>query len=204
MSTRCRIEIACRWGTYRIYRHSDGYPEGVISDLYLLSKNCDMTPASDPEYFLANFIFYSKLSFWLTEVWNSGNLKTWEYCYGVCEPNCDHGDLEYTYRILADGIIEIYECGIRTPDGKPRLTFKGTLEEAYKRYCESSIYKEGCHLNKLALNPPEMLKRLMALYLRHLANLDLIEWYKNNNREHRPSDKEILERIEKHTKEILA
>jgi len=62
MSTRCCIDIIYRGRRYRIYRHSDVFPQGVIADLYVFMNNYDRKPCEDPEYFLANFIFYAKLA----------------------------------------------------------------------------------------------------------------------------------------------
>jgi len=203
VSTRCKIEVVTPYGSYAIYRHSDGYPEGVISDLWLFSRNYSRSPAEDPEYFLADFMFYCKLSFWLNEVCEDCDLRLWEYGYGVCKPECEHGDLEYIYKIVGNERIEIYECGIRTPDGKPRLIFDGTLDEAYRKYGENGCYREGCHLSKLVFSFPETPRKLLALYIAHLRNLDLIEWHKSYDGEYRLTPQEVLERIEERISEVI-
>jgi hypothetical protein len=146
MSTRCRIEIRDGKYVYRIYRHSDGYPEGVIADLYIFMNNYSRSPSEDPEYFLANFIFYAKLSTW---VWSlrGGDLssKWWEYGYGICAPNCDHGDLDYAYTIEGQNVeIREYDWEIRGW----KLIFSGTIEEAYKKFCTNTAWRDGCHIHE--------------------------------------------------------
>jgi hypothetical protein len=145
MSTRCCIEISYRGRRYRIYRHSDGYPQGVIADLYVLMNNYDRDPSGDPEYFLANFIFYAKLARWIEELRNETRppYNGWEYGYGVCSPDCEHGDLEYRYVIEGQNVrIEEYEWESRGW----RTVFTGTMEEAYKTFCSNTPYADGCHI----------------------------------------------------------
>ena len=33
MSTRAHVQFSDKWDTFFVYRHSDGYPESVMSDL---------------------------------------------------------------------------------------------------------------------------------------------------------------------------
>ena len=150
MGTRCVIRI----GGYQIYRHSDGYPEGVISDLYLFSRNYSRSPLEDPEYFLANFIFYCKLSFWLTDI-NFRDCKGWEYTYGVCSSRCRHDDLDYIYEFDKDGRLRIYEFDYDGEEAVKREIFRGTLLQAYLEFCLNSPYKDGCHLNVKVFNIPK-------------------------------------------------
>jgi hypothetical protein len=147
MSTRCRIEIKAGKYVYRIYRHSDGYPQGVIADLYIFMNNYSRNPGEDPEYFLANFIFYAKLAEWIRVLRENDksifDYKWWEYGYGVCAPNCDHGDLDYAYTIEGQN-VEIREYSWKTKSWK--LIFSGTIEEAYKKFCANTPYADGCHI----------------------------------------------------------
>jgi len=67
MSTRCQIRFMKKGGTtVQIYRHSDGYPESVIPDLYDFFKWYYSEPESRqgdyPDYVGANFIYYEKKS----------------------------------------------------------------------------------------------------------------------------------------------
>lgn len=135
MSTRCQIEFKHineyfgkkkpRINRRTIYRHNDGYPEGVIPDLkeFLLwngGKN------SDIEYQTANFIYWSKR--WYEEnyfrpkgnnesggiyaddkreKWSnvgSTNVSILHTGFGVCENEEFHGDIEYFYQVVRETI----------------------------------------------------------------------------------------------------
>jgi hypothetical protein len=149
MSTRSFIMLKDGKRTYKIYRHSDGYPEGVISDLDVCMKSGGRFQLSDPEYFLANFIFYAKLDGFLDkdygyETENSGH-RSWELGYGVCCTTCHHGDEQYLYMIdCRKGTIKIYECNeeeLRTKRIKPM--FDGPLAEAIKKWSNG----KGCAID---------------------------------------------------------
>lgn len=139
MTTRCDITVEDGEHKYRIYRHTDGYPKGVISDLKVMLDNYDRKPDTDPEYFLANFIFYAKLgSFLRSDIpkW----VKNWEYSYGVCEPNCEHSDLEYRYIIKGDKIrIERFDYVSK----RFAEVFNGPIKKAIEKYAVDG----GCHIS---------------------------------------------------------
>jgi len=144
MATRCSITIRDEYGKeYRIYRHCDGYPEGVVSDLQIFMSAYDRSPVESPEYFLANFIFYAKLALWERYKKKKRASKPWEFNYGVCSPNCEHGDLEYKYLIYPkDGkvMLKIERFSYETMSFKE--IFNGEIEKAFERWAESG----GCHL----------------------------------------------------------
>ena len=154
MATRCVITIRDKHGKeYSIYRHNDGYPEGVVSDLHLLSLFYKRNPIDNPEYFLANFIFYAKLSFWMDdhkiykvtedEVW-----KSWEYGYGVCASNQEFKcivprHLDYRYLIYPkddEVMLKIEMFSFTAMDFE--TIFDGKLERAFEKYANG----KGCHL----------------------------------------------------------
>ena len=142
MSTRCSITIADKNNSYRIYRHSDGYPEGVLSDLKLMLQNYDRCPLEDPEYFLSNFIFYAKLSHYLSYRGTEySKNKFWELGYGVCEPNCEHEDLNYRYTLNDKLIIEEWNWGSKSF----AKIFEGSFDEAFNKY---KIDETGSHISK--------------------------------------------------------
>jgi hypothetical protein len=147
MSTRCSIEIVSRGRKYRIYRYSDGYPQGVIADLYVFMNNYDRKPCEDPEYFLANFIFYAKLAEWIEALRSESRppYNGWEYGYGVCSPNCEHGDLDYRYVIEQNNNIRIEEYEWESRSW--RTVFSGSIEEAYRTFCANTQYADGCHVS---------------------------------------------------------
>jgi hypothetical protein len=125
MSTRCQIEFQNFWKDDKgkehlerrtIYRHSDGYPEGVIPDLKEFLK-WNKGRNNDVEYTTANFVYWSKR--WheqnyfnkdLNEKIENKNLK-WSdnqltNCsilhigFGICENDEFHGDIEYFYEVI--------------------------------------------------------------------------------------------------------
>jgi len=146
VGTRCVIEMRQGGSAYRIYRHWDGYPEGVLADIKVLLEEVPEAKyrfKADPEYFLAMFIFYAKLTdYERTKGTRHFANFTWDYGYGVCSLNCQHGDLDYFYSIDCDkGKIEIYEvCG-----SEMKLLFKGPIEKAIKRFVPPEL-SNGCHI----------------------------------------------------------
>ena len=137
MSTRCIITIEDRINKYRIYRHHDGYPNGVISDLKILLDN--KLSINDPEYFLANFIFYAKLNILKKSKNDINRIKSWELGYGVCSPTCEHDDLAYKYTLSnSNGRIIIEEKDYDTQEFK--IIFNGNIKKAIEKYSEEGGY----------------------------------------------------------------
>ena len=124
MSTRCQIEFSSIWENEKkekktesilIYRHSDGYPEGVIPDLKNFLK-WNGNRITDIEYTAANFIYWSKRN---TEEWMAKDkwfkergLNKWNepqdynspllIGFGICEKDDFHMDIEYFYNVITD------------------------------------------------------------------------------------------------------
>lgn len=146
MSTRCSIRINGGDVEYRIYRHHDGYPKGVISDIKQMVENYSRNMLYDPEYWLANFIFYAKLSWYLED---EGDMKkrSWENGYGVCSPDCVHvmkmdRDWEYIYTIYKkkdEAWIKIEHVYTGEEEEMP-------LDEAIRRWGDA--FPDGCHISK--------------------------------------------------------
>ena len=63
MSTRTQVRFIGPHGTTsQVYRHSDGYPDGVIPDLLQLFEVMEETgTVRDAPYAAANFVFFGKL-----------------------------------------------------------------------------------------------------------------------------------------------
>ena len=119
MSTRCQIEfkhVRKYLGSKEvvdrrtIYRHSDGYPEGVIPDLKrFLSWNAERN--NDIEYQTANFIYWSKRQY-EDDYFNKEEKKKVHWfdnandqlgCgFGVCANDELHGDIEYYYEVVRE------------------------------------------------------------------------------------------------------
>ena len=138
MGTRCIIRVCADGKEYRIYRQHDGYPKGVLADIWVLRGWL-----RDPEYFLANFIFYAKLTSWLT--WKSENppYKPWEYGYGVCSKDCKHTDLEYEYIIRLGEEVDVEIRRYDWDREEWSTIFKGTLTEAVEVFNA----KTPCHID---------------------------------------------------------
>lgn len=143
MSTRCQIEFkhirkfsdkkVAFIQRRTIYRHSDGYPDGVIPDLQeFLKWNAGRN--DDIEYQVANFIYWSKRwheeNYWTPKgvgqfpdserkKWSdisSTNCSTLHIGFGVCENDGFHGDIEYFYEVVYEFLkakpkvyIKVYE-----------------------------------------------------------------------------------------------
>lgn len=140
----------------RIYKHSDGYPEGNIADIKEFAKwDRGFT---DVEYSAANFIYWEKREMakhyekerMAEEKEGKFNIYSEQekIGYGVETPQEDwskpeHGDIEYTYLIkTGDGIdpknphVEIAHIEGFDEKTKSKVIFKGTLNDAYKRFVE--------------------------------------------------------------------
>lgn len=123
MSTRCQIDFIKKWKPKgeeevheeirRVYRHSDGYLEGVIPDLLeFLWWNEGRN--DDPEYAAANFIYWSKNKTMESirqvaakqgkseqEAHHKMNLCS-KLGFGVCNNDCIHGVIEYFYEVICN------------------------------------------------------------------------------------------------------
>ena len=152
MATRCTITMRGLNGReYRIYRHYDGYPEGVVSDLWVFTQLYNRSFFEDPEYFLADFIFYAKLAWMKSGEGKIGKYRHWEYGYGVCAPDCEHGDLEYKYLIYPkNGKVMLKIERIDYESREFREVFNDEIEEAFKRWAR----EDGCHLRREWLPSP--------------------------------------------------
>jgi len=132
MSTRCQIEFK-RIYSYKqkngkmkkdeesvlLYRHADGYPESVVSDLEEFLK-WNGGRNTDVEYTSANFIYWSKRyyeEFYYHEKYGGGldekdKKRKWSdpqdfnstllVGFGICEKDDFHGDIEYFYEVIIE------------------------------------------------------------------------------------------------------
>jgi len=157
MTTRCTITVQSIDGKkYRIYRHHDGNPECVVSDLHLFMQFYKRSPVEDPEYFLANFICMAKMHLLgvylgtltgVMKVVRAGPGSSWNELllsgYGVCAPDCEHGDLEYKYLIYPkDGKVMLKIEKFDYGGGEFREAFNDEIRGAFKRWAR----EDGCHL----------------------------------------------------------
>ena len=159
MATRCTITVQSADGKkYRIYRHHDGHPECVVSDLHLFMQFYKRSPVEDPEYFLANFICMAKMHILgvylgtrigVMEVVRAEPGSSWRELilssYGVCAPDCEHDDLEYKYLIYPiNGKVMLKIEKFNYESRAFREVFNDEIEEAFKRW----VREDGCHLRR--------------------------------------------------------
>lgn len=113
MSTRCQIGFYSvrpsigrnDLGQYKalLYCHSDGYPEGIITQIVPFIKRFKEVRGNDTEYLAARLLQY---------LCNEADrvIPEWSILgFGVC--NSLHGDIEYLYAVSPD-YVDIYNvCG---------------------------------------------------------------------------------------------
>jgi len=136
MSTRCQIDFRHTFRdrkdkphteTSLVYRHSDGYPESVISDLKEFVK-WNEGRNDDLEYTVANFIYWSKEDLRKhTEKMIGNNIDTINSLvklgFGVCSDRVLHGDIAYFYIVdLNEKKIRVYD--VSTNPNLKRWTIK--------------------------------------------------------------------------------
>ena len=122
MSTRCTIHF--HWGHDKeveaiVYRHSDGYPEGILPDLQQffadVVKQTNDTRFNDPSYLAAKYVVWQA-----NQYARRYDFETGEYVKGamlnflsVGVLMQDPGDIEYRYHI---------HCGELDTNGYPEVT----------------------------------------------------------------------------------
>lgn len=147
--------------TRRVYRHSDGYPEGVIPDLKeFLAWNKGRN--TDIEYQTANFIFWNKLhqlsqlsegergEISINELLKKTSSNDTKYIgFGICEDSF-HADIEYFYEVITEYIEEataFEDKGIKTTIKAYEVSRKNWNEEITKENLKL-ISTEEVNLNK--------------------------------------------------------
>lgn len=154
MSTRCQIAFITMRGGRReerwVYRHWDGYPDGVLPDLqaFIAWNGGGMAHV---EYCAANFLFWSKLRATQEEFRDEqeqqvptteaavgravvrkyskignvvGHVSAAHTGFGVCLPGEFHGDIEYFYEVVTDEAgtrIVVYEMAGNPAHGRAGL-----------------------------------------------------------------------------------
>lgn len=128
MSTRCTINFRYGRSTEaKVYRHSDGYPDGeagVIADLQKFFTDVETqtrdTRFDDPNYLAAKYIVWQankNRSSYFRVAKHFGDAqepKMLDFLsVGVCQK--DPGDIEYTYFV---------DCSKRDENRRPVVTFK--------------------------------------------------------------------------------
>jgi len=114
MSTRCNIHFT--WGSQdteaNIYRHYDGYPDGVLPDLQKFFADVEAqtgdTRFNDASYLAAKFVV------WQASQFAQDASKPLAFL-GLGVVPGDAGDGEYVYTV---------NCGKPGPDGRPEVTYR--------------------------------------------------------------------------------
>ena len=112
MSTRCNIHF--NYGddvAANIYRHSDGYPEGVLPDLQKFFEDVEAqcngdTRFDDPEYLAAKFLV------WQASQEHYAPADKPLAFRGVSPCVADHGDIEHVYTV---------DCSTLDQGGRPTV-----------------------------------------------------------------------------------
>lgn len=126
----------------RIYRHSDGYPEGVVRDLWLfLHSELGAGRREDVEYFCANYIYWEKTNY--VANYGKDNPQIAQIGFGIQNAKKEwlkphHGDIEFTYLLTLDkdvNKVNIQVCKVGWKKEKPKIIFNGTLKAAFSKYC---------------------------------------------------------------------
>jgi hypothetical protein len=116
MSTRCQIGFYASKPTnvetheVLIYRHCDGYPDGVLPDITPILKDfAEHRGLDDIEY---------------ASAWLVAKLKDSYWHIGICGRHGFHGDIEYYYAVYPDA-IDVYDVTRNWKD--PREDARFTL-----------------------------------------------------------------------------
>lgn len=140
MSTRCVINFGTDGEVEaKIYRHSDGYPDGVLPDLQEffaeVERQTSDTRFNDPCYLAAKFVAWQSRQYALTQaqatVMRQNKLQDW--------PAANHGSVqryltEHYLDFLSVGVMMenpgdieyeyFVDCDSRGSDGRPEVTYK--------------------------------------------------------------------------------
>ena len=121
MSTRCIINFGVGSSIdAKVYRHSDGYPDGILPDLKKFFKDVMAqtkdTWFDDPSYLAAKFVV------WQASLYAQKLDDKFQYVpaemldftgVGICQEN--PGDIDYEYFV---------DCGHMDAKGRPTVTHK--------------------------------------------------------------------------------
>lgn len=135
MSTRSNIIVVDEWNAIQLYRHSDGYPDGVIPDLKRALPIAWELPRMEADDFSAAIVAAWKDN-------GGGNI----YIDGSADPNnlvnptLLHGDIEYLYIIKPDKeagkwAVECHEIHIPYNDKEKledKIIFTGHIGDDFK------------------------------------------------------------------------
>lgn len=125
MSTRCNIHFTDKTGEIEanIYRHGDGYPDGVLPDLERFFAEVEAqtkdTWFNDPSYLAAKFVVWqagenARIAAFDYMTGKQGEVKPLDFL-SVGIVSADAGDGEYVYTV---------ECSPGYPPRRPSVTWR--------------------------------------------------------------------------------
>ena len=144
MGTRAVVRVQYGKDFIRVYKHSDGYPENILALIDATEAVTGRKWTEDPEYFLANLVFVSKLVsvIDISDLFQEEKEKGREYSTRmmgvgsgiiVWDPK-EEDWIDYTYTLKKDGTIEIRDHrGEVIGEEEVRKT------ESYKKFLESTM-----------------------------------------------------------------
>lgn len=113
MGTRCQIVV--EGSKIKLYRHWDGYPEGVVPALQRIVAEFWLKRGHEPDMFLAYLTEQMRAADSGGEVTGFRLSTEW------------YGGVEYVYRVLASGALEVREVTEKF-DEKPSLRHTKLLQ----------------------------------------------------------------------------
>jgi hypothetical protein len=122
MSTRCIINFGTdkKNPDAKVYRHSDGYPTGILPDLQKffgdVIKQTKDTRFNDPNYLAAKYVVWQahKYAKKLNEKFEYEPSEMLDFTgVGICQKNPD--DIDYEYFV---------DCNRMDAKGRPKVTHK--------------------------------------------------------------------------------
>lgn len=120
MSTRCQIvvmETETKMYPVKIYKHCDGYPEGVLPELVPFAKAFASNRGNDPEYMAAQIV----RAFALLDG-HDNYLRAVESFTGWGVSTFWHGDIQYAYKVFPSGRVECHKV-TNVPNDLPEDVF---------------------------------------------------------------------------------
>ncbi len=151
MSTRCQIAIyeapEAKFSQFEalLYRHSDGYPSGVLPDIMpFLSFWAKERGMSDTEYLGARLLQYlcNEYDGYMSKIEKGKKTFTGILGHGICKEF--HGDIEYLYAIHPEG-VKVYDVSFAYDDPRPLPNSKNAVLLGFvpiEGFAESEDYKK--------------------------------------------------------------
>ena len=146
-----------------MYRTADGYPTGVVPDIYMMFKIAEevnekahLRTPHDPVTMSIKYIVYNKLTALYRHVKTCKtieNILAWLSIFEYIVQS-DDVDVEYKY------IVDLDKKTIKIIDRWEGREEELTIDKAYEKYGKE--YPNGCHII------PEYIRKVVDVLLKHL------------------------------------